>query len=253
MNVINSLVDNYTKDELEHIVQTSNSMKQVIAKLGYKTQNGRNADTVKRKLDSYDISYDKFNANKGIKREYNDVFCENSTVTQAVLRKWYKKEFGDPSCCSICGQPTLWNGKSLTMILDHIDGDNHNNQENNLRWICPNCNSQLETFAGRNNRSKIINNGKIQYISVNDRKRKTKICPICNINEMAINSNMCKDCWNKEIAKNIPPKEDLEKLIYNTPFTKIGKMYGVTDNAVRKWCKKYGLPFRYGELYKMRA
>ena len=166
MNVINSLVDNYTKDELEHIVQTSNSMKQVIAKLGYKTQNGRNADTVKRKLDSYDISYDKFNANKGIKREYNDVFCANSTVTQAVLRKWYKKEFGDPSCCSICGQPTLWNGKSLTMILDHIDGDNHNNQENNLRWICPNCNSQLETFAGRNNRSKIINNGKIQYIMV---------------------------------------------------------------------------------------
>lgn len=253
MIIINSLVDNYTKDELEYIVQTSNSMKQVIAKLGYKTQNGRNADTVKRKLNFYNISYDKFNSNKKIKREYNNVFCANSTVTQSVLRKWYKKEFGNPSCCSICGQSTLWNGKELTMILDHIDGDNHNNQENNLRWICPNCNSQLETFAGRNNRSKILNNGKIQYISVNDRKKRTKICPICNINEMSTSSNMCRDCWNKNISKNIPSKEDLEKLIYNTSFTKIGEMYGVSDNAVRKWCKKYGLPFRYGELYKMRV
>ena len=253
MSFISSLVDNYTKDELEHIVNTSNSMKQVIAKLGYKTQNGSNSNTVKRKLESYGISYDNFKPTKGIKRTHENVFCANSTVTQSVLRKWYKKEYGDPSCCSICGHSTLWNRKFLTMILDHIDGDNHNNQENNLRWICPNCNSQLETFAGRNNRSKIMNNGKIQYISINERKNKSKICPICNINDMSISSKMCKECWNKEIAKNIPPKEDLEKLIYNTPFTKIGDIYGVTDNAVRRWCKKYGLPFRYGELYKMRV
>lgn len=133
------------------------------------------------------------------------------------------------------------------MILDHIDGDNHNNLPSNLRWICPNCNSQLDTFAGRNIKNKN------KYTSVNSKKSNKKICPICNITEISKNSKMCRECRNKEIAKNIPPKEDLEKLIYNTSFTKIGEMYGVSDNAVRKWCKKYGLPFRYGQLYKLRA
>lgn len=247
------MVDNYSKDELEHIVETSNSMREVIEKLGYKTKNGSNAKTVKNKLDFYNISYNKFTFNKGIKREYKDVFCANSTVTQTVLRRWYKKEYGDPSHCDICSQPILWNEKPLTMILDHIDGDNHNNQINNLRWICPNCNSQLDTFTGRNTKSRYMKDGKIQYISVNDRKKNMKICPVCNINEISIKSKMCIDCYHKKISEHIPSKEDLEKLIYNTPFTKIGEMYDVSDNTVRKWCKKYGLPFRYGELYKMRA
>jgi hypothetical protein len=34
-------------------------------------------------------------------------------------------------------------------------------------------------------------------------------------------------------------KEELEKLIKEKPFTQIGKMFGVTDNAIRKKCKKY--------------
>lgn len=48
-------------------------------------------------------------------------------------------------------------------------------------------------------------------------------------------------------------KEELEKLIYIKSFVEIGKKYNVTDNAVRKWCKSYGLPFRYGELHKYGA
>ena len=73
------------------------------------------------------------------------------------------------------------------------------------------------------------------------------------INEIMKTSKMCKDCRSKEKRKNIPPKEELENLIYTIPFVKIGKIYGVSDNAVRKWCKSYGLPFRYGELHKYGA
>ena len=51
-----SLVDNYTKDELENIVKNSYSMKEVIAKIGYKTQNGNNSTTVKNRLIEYEIS-----------------------------------------------------------------------------------------------------------------------------------------------------------------------------------------------------
>lgn len=38
-----------------------------------------------------------------------------------------------------------------------------------------------------------------------------------------------------------PPKEELYKLLTENPFTKVGKMFGVSDNAVRKWCKAYGM------------
>jgi hypothetical protein len=52
--------------------------------------------------------------------------------------------------CSICLQEPMHNGKLLTMILDHIDGNATNNNPSNLRLVCPNCDSQLPTFKSRN-------------------------------------------------------------------------------------------------------
>jgi len=52
--------------------------------------------------------------------------------------------------CSECGL-SEWRGKSLVLQLDHIDGNNSNHRLENLRLLCPNCHSQTETFAGRNN------------------------------------------------------------------------------------------------------
>lgn len=59
-------------------------------------------------------------------------------------------------------------------------------------------------------------------------------------------STRCIACENKkrqlESMQNLIPRETLKNLIRTTPFTKIGDMYGVTDNAVRKWCDKWKLP-----------
>ncbi len=52
--------------------------------------------------------------------------------------------------CSRCGLPPVWQGERLTMILDHRNGDNRDNRLENLRLLCPNCNSQQPTFAGKN-------------------------------------------------------------------------------------------------------
>lgn len=48
----------------------------------------------------------------------------------------------------------------------------------------------------------------------------------------------------------IPSRETLKELLLIKSFTKIGETYGVTDNAVRKWCKKYNLPFRKKDIIK---
>jgi hypothetical protein len=52
--------------------------------------------------------------------------------------------------CSICGMPDTWNNKPLVFILDHIDGNADNNSRSNLRLVCPNCDSQLDTYKSKN-------------------------------------------------------------------------------------------------------
>lgn len=52
--------------------------------------------------------------------------------------------------CAICGNEPTWNNKSIVFILDHIDGNASNNIRSNYRLICPNCDSQLDTYKSKN-------------------------------------------------------------------------------------------------------
>lgn len=55
--------------------------------------------------------------------------------------------------CDICGCEPIHNGKPLVFVLDHINGDASDNRRENLRMICPNCDSQLDTFKSKNKHS----------------------------------------------------------------------------------------------------
>ena len=69
--------------------------------------------------------------------------------------KNFKDEFmrEQNNVCIICGAKPEHNGKPLVFVLDHIDGDASNNKRENLRMICPNCDSQLPTFKSKNKNS----------------------------------------------------------------------------------------------------
>lgn len=89
--------------------------------------------------------------------------------------------------------------------------------------------------------NKIPDQGSIKIVGKN-------ICPYCKSNLKTVQAEMCIECYKKKMRENVPTKTDLEKYIYDMPFTKIGDMYGVSDSAVRKWCKHYGLPFRRKDI-----
>jgi len=68
-------------------------------------------------------------------------------------KEWFVKKHllnEQHDCCALCCGPNEWNGAELVFILDHVDGNSDNNARENLRLVCPNCNSQLPTFAARN-------------------------------------------------------------------------------------------------------
>ena len=77
-----------------------------------------------------------------------DISIMRGNWTPSIFKEDILKEQGNK--CAICGLPPLWNGKSIVFIADHIDGNAANNIRSNIRCICPNCDSQLDTYKSKN-------------------------------------------------------------------------------------------------------
>ena len=79
-------------------------------------------------------------------KEFNKSFYSPASFKNDILNE-------QDNCCAICGIKNEWNNAPLVMILDHIDGDASNNKRDNLRCICPNCDTQLPTYKSKNKHS----------------------------------------------------------------------------------------------------
>jgi hypothetical protein len=80
-------------------------------------------------------------------------WLETGEARTATYHGHYVRQYlssAQSSCCAICGGPNEWLDLPLTLVLDHIDGDASNNRRENLRLVCPNCDSQLATYKSRN-------------------------------------------------------------------------------------------------------
>lgn len=81
-------------------------------------------------------------------------------------------------------------------------------------------------------------------------KKNINFCIDCG-KEIAKQSKRCHQCegiFRKNNSLLPVSREELKTLIRTTPFTKIGFMYNVSDNAVRKWCTKLSLPHRVKDI-----
>lgn len=150
----------YTNKQLEQAIKNSKSWRQVAVALGLNPDGGGAYQCLKRitRENNYDTSHFTGQGhNKGktwnmlsLRIPNSQLFCKDSKHIRAVIRKRIIKDNLLPhDICSKCGIKE-WIGKKLVMVLDHINGDGNDHRLENLRFICPNCNSQLPTFSGRN-------------------------------------------------------------------------------------------------------
>jgi len=238
MGTKTSVIWKISKPELQKMVDESNSLKEVIAKFGfthasnYKTlrdrcqQDSIDLGPVKDRSKNDSISRLKDN---GFSRIYTteEMLTENSNCSRGTLKYRLIAEGRLEEECSECGLPPLWKNKRLLLILDHINGINNDNRIENLRLLCPNCNSQTETFAGR---KKVI--PCIECKKPSSKYGKLGLCRSC--------AAKFSGSYNAKFSK-IPTRETLETLRSTMSCEAIGRQIGVTGNCVKKWEKKLGL------------
>lgn len=134
-------------------------------------------------------------------------------------------------------------------VIHHLDLDKANNRVGNLLVLERSQHMKLHVWLDQGApMTKVIGEQKFLKNRVNSGESKVahNVCVICGLTLQKKQKQYCSvKCMAEDINKksNKPPKEKLEELIANkTSLLQIGKKYGVSDNAVRKWFISYGIP-----------
>ena len=147
-----------SKEEFALIVKKATTMSEILKEFGLYNKGG-NYKTLRQRLKEDNIDYSHIptgiHAGKGrsfggVKaKPLKEILVKDSNYQRKHLKKRLIKENLLDYKCQKCGLETEWQGEKLVLVLDHINGVPDDNRLENLRFLCPNCNSQTPTFAGR--------------------------------------------------------------------------------------------------------
>lgn len=259
-----SKIWNIQTDQFLKIVKQADSYSDICRLCGLVPLSG-NHDTAKRRVIELQADTSHFGKNQRVKNidtlnsirkviPLKDILVKDSVYHRGSLKRRLITEGLLVERCSKCGLENIWNNEPITLQLDHINGDNIDNRIENLRLLCPNCHSQTETFGSRNITGKYSEK---KYCSICNiqitNHNKSGMCVACNNKSRAKNcacgnrlsnskSSQCKSCSDKENGLkrrkiDRPSKELILELVKVNGYSSVGRMYNVSDNAVRKWLK----------------
>lgn len=164
--------------------------------------------------------------------------------------------------CACCG----YNKCISALELHHLDPTQKDftfSKNTNRAWsdlvkelpktilLCANCHREVHSgFINNEELFSSFEEEKAQEISLKEKERNKSPnkCVDCGT-LISSHASRCAKC--SEIHRRIvlrPDRKELKKMIRTMPFTVIGKHFGVTDNAIRKWCDNYNLPRKSAEI-----
>ena len=202
---------------------------------------GGNTALLKGWLAEWAIATDHFEARalrqpRRIAQPLEEILVEGSPYARANLKTRLYAEGIKKAICELCGQGEIWRGRPMGLILDHINGVRNDNRLENLRIVCPNCAATLDTHCGRKNRL----------------ERPERACVRCDAifraryPQQRYCSRACGTRYPRRGKPNPklrraerPPHDLLLREIAATSYSAVGRKYGVSDNAVRKWVRQY--------------
>ena len=230
----------YTEEEARKAVAESKSWAETLRNLGM-CHGGGSAAILKKHVGIWRISTEHFDPYAGSRgpaksaQPLAGLLVENSSYSRASLKRRLFREGYKPRCCELCGQGEEWQGKPMGLILDHINGVDNDNRLSNLRIVCPNCAATLDTHCGRGNRL--------------ERERACLFCGEVYEPKRADHRYCSPRCGQRKQGSkeprpdtrkvDRPPYARLKREVAAMGWSAVGRRYGVSDNAVRKWMRWY--------------
>lgn len=219
-------------------------MAEALRELGLCTTGG-NWKTLKIWVERWGISTEHFDPDIARHRNLgqapkpiDELLVESSTASRQNVKLRLYQEGLKQRRCELCGQDEVWRGGRLALILDHINGVRNDNRIENLRMVCPNCAATFDTHCGRKNAMPASPQPCARcetpfMASFSSQKYCSRYC-----GQRAPRSN--RGVPNIAIRRaERPPHEQLLEEIATLGYSAVGRRYGVSDNAIRKWVRWY--------------
>jgi hypothetical protein len=242
----------YTEEEARTAIAASRSWAESLRALGLCPTGGA-WRILKKYVEIWGISTDHFdpraasmNNLKQRQKPLSEVLVERSTYSRNHLKRRLLAAGLKKPQCEICGLGEVWQSRPMSMILDHINGIRDDHRLENLRMVCPNCAATLDTHCGRRNR-------------IERAMRRCLRCEKTFVPGYATQRYCSRSCgvrWGRSSLRGRraglrgvpapharkaerPPYDQLLSEIEATSYLAVGRKYGVSDNAVRKWVRFY--------------